>query len=73
MARVFSGEKTDGSHPLLGPLERGIYRVCGVDPAREQHWTGYAAALLAFNLLGVAAALRDPAASGVAAAQPRRA
>ena len=52
MARVFSGEKTVAS-TVLGPLERGIYRVCGVDPAREQHWTGYAAALLAFNLLGV--------------------
>mgnify|MGYP002713616599 CR=1 FL=1 len=52
MARVFSGGKTAAS-AVLGPLERGIYRVCGVDPAREQHWTGYAASLLAFNLLGV--------------------
>jgi K+-transporting ATPase ATPase A chain len=52
MARVFSGGKTVAA-TVLGPLERGIYRVCGVDPAREQHWTGYAASLLAFNLLGV--------------------
>src|SRR5688572_9231095 len=52
MARVFSGGKTVASR-VIGPLERGIYRVCGVDPAREQHWTGYAASLLAFNLLGV--------------------
>ncbi len=52
MARVFSGGKTVAP-TVIGPLERGIYRVCGVDPAREQHWTGYAASLLAFNLLGV--------------------
>jgi K+-transporting ATPase ATPase A chain len=52
MARVFSGGKTAAS-AVIGPLERWIYRVCGVDPAREQHWTGYAASLLAFNLLGV--------------------
>jgi K+-transporting ATPase ATPase A chain len=52
MARVFSGGKTVAA-TVIGPLERGIYRVCGVDPAGEQHWTGYAASLLAFNLLGV--------------------
>ena len=52
MARVFSGERTFAAR-VLGPVERALYRVCGVDPSREQHWTGYAAALLAFNLLGV--------------------
>jgi K+-transporting ATPase ATPase A chain len=52
MARVFSGERTVATR-LLGPVEHSLYRICGVDPSREQHWTGYAAALLAFNLLGV--------------------
>ena len=52
MARVFSGEKILATR-LLGPVERGLHRICGVDPSREQHWTGYAAALLAFNLAGV--------------------
>jgi K+-transporting ATPase ATPase A chain len=52
MARVFSGERTFAAR-VLGPVERALYRVCGVDPSHEQHWTGYAAALLAFNLLGV--------------------
>ena len=65
--------REDGGHPrVIGPLERGIYRVCGVDPAREQHWTGYAAALAGVQPAGRAAALRDPAAPGVSAAQSRR-
>ena len=24
--------------PVLAPVERGIYRVCGVDETQEQHW-----------------------------------
>jgi len=51
MARVFQGERVWLS-PLLAPVERGIHRLCGIDPAREQHWTGYALSLLAFNLFG---------------------
>jgi potassium-transporting ATPase potassium-binding subunit len=52
MARVLAGER----HPLtraLGPLERGIYRVCGIDPRREQGWREYAMALLAFSAMGL--------------------
>ena len=30
-----------------------LYRVCGVDPAREQTWPVYALALLAFSLVSV--------------------
>ena len=52
MAHVFQGEKTILS-PVLGPVERGIYRICGVTPEREQHWTAYALSVLAFSLLGV--------------------
>lgn len=40
--------------PLLGSVERGFYKLGGVDPAREQGWRGYAIALLLFNLFGVA-------------------
>jgi K+-transporting ATPase ATPase A chain len=50
MARIY-----DGRIRWLRPVERGIYRSCGIDPDREQHWTGYAMALLAFHLLGVLA------------------
>jgi K+-transporting ATPase ATPase A chain len=51
LARVFSGERTLLS-PVLGPLERGFYRLSGVDPNEEQHWTIYAAAMLAFSIVG---------------------
>mgnify|MGYP001809793897 CR=1 FL=1 len=51
LARVFAGERVLLS-PLLVPIERGLYRLGGVDPAREQSWTGYARSLLLFNLLG---------------------
>ena len=51
MARVFEGEKTFLS-PVLGPVERGIYRLCGVRPDREQHWTSYTIAMLAFSVAG---------------------
>ncbi|WP_439815641.1 potassium-transporting ATPase subunit KdpA [Zavarzinia sp. CC-PAN008] len=51
MTRVFAGERTFLS-PVVGPVERLAFRAAGVDPARGQHWTGYALAMLAFNLLG---------------------
>ena len=35
------------------PIERFIYRLCGIDPDREQRWTGYGASLLAFSLVSV--------------------
>jgi potassium-transporting ATPase potassium-binding subunit len=35
-----------------GPLERLLYRVCGVDSAEEMSWLQYAIALLLFNVLG---------------------
>jgi K+-transporting ATPase ATPase A chain len=38
---------------LLGPVERGLYRLCGVDARREQTWVEYAFALLAFSALSL--------------------
>src|ERR1700742_3308792 len=35
--------------PILGPVERLIYKVCGITETEEQHWTRYAGALLAFS------------------------
>ena len=52
MARVFAGERTLLS-PILGPVERVIYRVCGVDPAVEQRWTAYTVGMLLFNVAGL--------------------
>jgi K+-transporting ATPase ATPase A chain len=41
----------------LAPLERGLYRLAGIDPAAEMTWRSYALALVVFNLLGGAALL----------------
>jgi potassium-transporting ATPase potassium-binding subunit len=50
MQRVFDGKPTLLGR-AFGPLERGFYKLAGVDPAGEQHWTSYAMAMLAFNLV----------------------
>jgi K+-transporting ATPase ATPase A chain len=50
--RVYEGR----SRPLarvLGPLERLLYRLSGVDPEKEQDWKGYAISMLAFSALGL--------------------
>ena len=52
MTRVFAGERTLFS-PLLAPVERGLYRLAGVNPKVEQHWLTYAVAMLLFNLAGL--------------------
>ena len=51
MAQVFEGRPF---WPLRvgAPLERGLYRLCGVDPGREMGWQEYAVGLLLFNALG---------------------
>ena len=51
MARLFEGERVFLS-PLLAPVERGIYRACGIDPREEQHWTHYTLAMLTFSVAG---------------------
>jgi len=39
----------DGSVRWLAPVERAIYRIAGIDPSEDQHWTRYAAGLLLFS------------------------
>ncbi|MGE3967508.1 MAG: potassium-transporting ATPase subunit KdpA [Dongiaceae bacterium] len=51
LTRLLAGERTLLA-PALGPIERGLYRLAGIDPAKEQHWTSYALALLVFNGAG---------------------
>ncbi len=51
IARVFSGERTFLT-PVVGPVERGFYRLAGVDPAREQDWLGYTIAMVFFSIAG---------------------
>ncbi len=40
----------DGSLTWLAPVERAIYRVCGVDRDEDQHWTRYAGGMLLFSV-----------------------
>jgi potassium-transporting ATPase potassium-binding subunit len=46
MARVYTGDRHSR-------VERGIYRVVGVDPSADQRWPVYARSLLAFSLVSV--------------------
>jgi K+-transporting ATPase ATPase A chain len=50
MASVFNGERIFLSR-ILTPIERAIYRTCGIDPAIEQTWISYAADTLLFGLV----------------------
>jgi K+-transporting ATPase ATPase A chain len=52
MARVFAGVRTV-LDPLLKPIERAIYRVCGIHPATEQTWVEYAVSMLLFSAVGM--------------------
>ncbi|MGA7275589.1 MAG: potassium-transporting ATPase subunit KdpA [Candidatus Udaeobacter sp.] len=38
--------------PVLRPLERGTYRVMGVDPHKEHDWRQYTLAMLLFSMVG---------------------
>jgi K+-transporting ATPase ATPase A chain len=37
--------------PLLGPIERLTYRLCGVDSQKEQSWKGYTISMLIFSMV----------------------
>ncbi len=36
-------------HTVFGPIERGFYRLSGIDPAVDQGWRRYAVHMLLFN------------------------
>ncbi|MDY0881582.1 potassium-transporting ATPase subunit KdpA [Dongia soli] len=49
MTKVFDGQRTFLS-PVLVPLEKLIYRICGVREKEDQHWLVYGVAMMLFNL-----------------------
>jgi K+-transporting ATPase ATPase A chain len=51
MTQVFTGERNLLS-PVLRPVERGLYRLAGVDERQEQDWLSYALAMLLFHIGG---------------------
>ena len=52
LARVY-GDGTAPGDRVFGPLERGIYRLVGVDQRQEQRWTIYARSVLAFSVASI--------------------
>lgn len=52
MARVYEGQST-GLDRVLGPVERFIYRLSGVQETAEMNWKVYTVAMLLFNLAGL--------------------
>jgi K+-transporting ATPase ATPase A chain len=48
MAAVFDGRKTLLT-PLAAPVERGLYRLSGVDPNKEQDWFEYTLSMIIFS------------------------
>ena len=54
LAAVFGGGRAPGDR-LFNPVERVVYRLTGVDPAREQRWPTYTLSLLAFSTVSVLA------------------
>lgn len=51
MARVYEGQPC-GLNRVFSPLERLIYRLCGVQDKQEMGWKAYLYAVLWFNFLG---------------------
>ena len=52
MGRVYQRQSC-GLDLIFGPIERGIYKVCGIDPNQEMTWKGYTLAMVLFNLIGL--------------------
>jgi K+-transporting ATPase ATPase A chain len=46
--RVFEGKST-WLDPVLRPIERLIYRACGIEEKKEMKWTEYGVAMLVFS------------------------
>lgn len=49
IARVFKGEKT--LLDFIAPLERFIFRICGIDATKGMNWKQHLIALLTLNML----------------------
>ena len=52
--RVMEGERVFLS-PVIRPVERLVYRVCGIDETAEQSWKGYAVAVLVMAAIAIVA------------------
>jgi len=51
LVRVLDPEGNPPLDRLLGPVERMVYRLCGIDPRNEQNWQHYAGSLIIFSMV----------------------
>ena len=49
IAKVFKGDRT--ILDFMGPVERFIFRFCGIDPTKKMSWKEFLKAMLTINLL----------------------
>ena len=49
---LYDGRRTP-LHVVLGPVERGFYRLAGIDPDADMDWRRYAVHVLVFSFAGV--------------------
>jgi K+-transporting ATPase ATPase A chain len=49
IAKVYSGQKTITD--FMNPLERFIFRICGINPEKKMNWKEFLKAMLTVNLL----------------------
>jgi K+-transporting ATPase ATPase A chain len=52
MAKVYGNQAAPGDRFFL-PVERFVYRICGVDPESEQRWTTYVLSMLVYTAAGI--------------------
>jgi K+-transporting ATPase ATPase A chain len=52
MARVIEGERT-WLDPILRPIERILYKLCGINAKEEMNWRQYAFAMLGFSAVSM--------------------
>jgi potassium-transporting ATPase potassium-binding subunit len=52
MAQVFDGKRNILS-PVFAPVEKVLYKFCGIKPEEEMDWKSYTINFLIFNLIGL--------------------
>src|SRR6202171_1594226 len=52
MEKVFTGKRTFMS-PVVGPVERGAFRLSGVKPDAEQSWVQYLVSMFVVTVVGI--------------------
>ncbi len=53
LVQVLDGKGRTWLDPLVRPVERLTYKLCGIDPEKEQSWFGCTLALIFFSLVGL--------------------